>query len=111
MSPPSVLAGEHAVMNFLDSQMNLDIMSYLTRGLSFRKIAHKIGKKHSHIQTRSDFLNKHSMMTFGRWNIDVQALGIVPERLPGRSVAERCANLEAQAFCWHMHSGRCRKSS
>ena len=77
MSPPSVLAGEHAVMNFLDNQENLDIMTYLSRGLSFRQIAHKIGKKHSHVQIRSDFLNRHSMMTFGRWNIDVDALGIV----------------------------------
>ena len=77
MNPPSVLAGEHAVRDFLGNQENLDIMTYLSRGLFFRQIAHRIDKKHSHVQTRSDFLNKHSMMTFGRWNIDLKALGIV----------------------------------
>jgi hypothetical protein len=77
MSPPSVIAPEFAVQNFLDNQENLDIMTYLAEGLSFRQIAQKIGKKHSYVQTRSDFLKNNAMMTFGRWNVDVQAIGMV----------------------------------
>ena len=77
MNPLSAIAGEHAVKSFLKSQIHLNIMTYLSRGLSFRQIAHKIDKKYSYVQTKKDFLDKHSMMTFGRWNIDVQALGIV----------------------------------
>ena len=77
MSPSNAFVTEFEVKNFLNSQLNLDVMAYLAKGLSFRQIAQKIGKKHSHVQSRSDFLRKHSMMTFGRWNIDVQALGMV----------------------------------
>lgn len=77
MSPPSMFANEFAVLNFLDSQTNLDVMTLLARGLSFRQIAHRIEKKHSFVQTRSDFLRGHTMMAGGRWNVDLQALGIV----------------------------------
>ncbi len=65
------------MQNFLDSQTNLNIMTYLSQGLSFREIGEKIGKKHSFVQTRSDFLRKHKIMTFGRWNIDSYALGMI----------------------------------
>ncbi|KYK31645.1 MAG: hypothetical protein AYK18_16315 [Theionarchaea archaeon DG-70] len=77
MNSTSVLTNEFAVLNFLNSQINLDVMTFLAKGLSFRQIARKIGKKHSFVQTRSDFLRNHAMMVFGRWNVDVQALGMV----------------------------------
>ena len=49
----------------------------IARGLSFRQKAHRIGKKHSFVQAKSDFLRSHAMMIFGRWNVDVQALGMI----------------------------------
>ena len=77
MSPSSMPTTEFAVLNFLDTQVNLDVMTFLAEGLSFRQIAYKIGKKHSFVQTRSDFLRNHTMIAGGRWNVDLQALGIV----------------------------------
>lgn len=77
MNPHSMFVPSFRMGNFLNSQTNLDIMTYLAKGLSFRQIADEIKKKHSFVQTRSDFLKKHSLMAFGRWNIDVQALGMI----------------------------------
>lgn len=77
MSPSSLIASEFEVQNFLSDQTNLDVMTYLSSGLSLRQAADRIGKKHSYVQTKSDFLKKHAMMLYGRWNIDVQALGMI----------------------------------
>jgi len=77
MSSSNSLTLSFRMQNFLDSEINLNIMTYLSQGLSFREIGEKIGKKHSFVQTRSDFLKKHKIMTFGRWNVDSYALGMV----------------------------------
>lgn len=79
MSPrhSSVIAPQFAVQNFLSEEVNLDVMSYLSMGLSYREIARKIGKNHSFVQDRSRFLKDYQMMVRGRWNVDVQALGMV----------------------------------
>jgi len=74
---PSLIAPKFHMQNFLNKEMNLDVMTYLARGLSLRQIAQKIGKKHSYVQTKRDFLIGNGMTAFGRWNIDVQALGMV----------------------------------
>lgn len=73
---PSLIVPTFAMKNFLNDQMNLDIMTYLAKGLSLRQIGQKIGKKHSYVQTKRDFLSGNGIMTFGRWNVDVQALGM-----------------------------------
>ena len=72
-----MLATESAVLNFLDNHANLDVMTLIAKGSSFRQISHKIGKKHFFVQTKSDFLRNHTMVAGGRWNVDLQALGIV----------------------------------
>lgn len=77
MSPSSLITREFEVRNFLEDQTNLDVMTYLAEGFSFRQIADKIRKKHSYVQSKSDFLKKHAIMVFNRWNIDIQALGMV----------------------------------
>lgn len=78
MSPrsSSVIAPQFAVQNFLNEEVNLETMTYLSLGLSYRAIAKKVGTNHSFVQDKSRFLRDYAMMVRGRWNIDVQALGM-----------------------------------
>ena len=78
MSPrlSSVIAPQFAVQNFLSEEVNLEIMTYLSKGLSYRATAEKVGTNHSFVQDRNRFLRDHGMMVRGRWNVDVQALGM-----------------------------------
>ena len=76
MSSASV-AHEYPIRSFLEEEVNLDIMSHLSRGLSFGEVAEKVGKSHSFVQSKCNFLRNHGIMLFGRWNVDVNALDMV----------------------------------
>ena len=54
---------------FLGSQADLDMITYLSK-------AHRIGKEYLLEKARNDFIDKYSITKFGRWNIDVNALGM-----------------------------------
>ena len=64
------------IENFLNQQENLDIVFYFSRGKSYREIARKIRKDTSFVKSRIGFLRENGLMPFGRWNVNVNALGM-----------------------------------
>jgi len=63
-----------AVQDFLSEEINLEIMTYLSEGLTAKTITEKVGKPHSFVQDTIRFLRDHQMRVRGQWNIDVRAL-------------------------------------
>ena len=78
MNASNLAPADFEVRRFLDDQMNLDIMTYFAEGLHIGQIAEKIGENSTFVQSSIDFLRSHRMMTTStRWNIDVNALGMM----------------------------------
>lgn len=65
------------IRNFLNEQENLDVMTYFSKGDSYDEIAKKIGRSEPFVKSSVEFLKKHGLIPFGRWNIDVDALEMI----------------------------------
>ena len=51
-------------------------MIHFAQGLSYEEIGEKIGIESAVVRERIEFLKDYGMMNFGRWNVDVEALGM-----------------------------------
>jgi len=65
------------IENFLNDQTNLDVMTYLAKGEPSEKITKKIEIKPLFLESRINFIKKCGLISFGSWNVDVNALGMI----------------------------------
>jgi len=66
------------IEDFLNKQENLDVITYFSRGDSYEKIAKKIKGNSESVTSVIENLEKYELMSqFGRWNVDVNALGMI----------------------------------
>jgi hypothetical protein len=52
---------------FLNDQKRLDTIDFLMRGLTYRQIADRLGKRISYVQQVMDFLRDNGLLYWGRW--------------------------------------------
>lgn len=64
------------VAELLNDQTNLDIIASYSRGKSVGEIAKEIGRERPYVNDVIESLRDYHLLQFGRWNIDVQALGM-----------------------------------
>lgn len=64
------------IIELLENPTNLDIMTSFSEGKSRREIVDETGKKLSSVDFVIKSLRDYKLIEFGRWNVDVQALGM-----------------------------------
>jgi len=68
---------ESDIRRLLDKQINLDIMASLSKGKPYREIVKKTEKRASYVRSVVRSLKDYGLIQFGRWNVDIQALGMI----------------------------------
>ena len=64
------------IRSLLEDQRNLDIMNFFAKGMSCKEIAEKTEQELPLVEDFINHLRKMKITTFGRWNVDVNALGM-----------------------------------
>jgi len=65
------------IENLLNNPVTLDIMACYSKGKSHKEVADETEKKPLYVNSVIRSLRDYKLIEFGRWNIDVQALGMI----------------------------------